>query len=78
MLEIKRTSWQENFNETCQDILEDAFLLDALSQYVTSDGSFMHGERAQYFPQVFSRLSGSLSQHAFDLHCLQNRQDSPL
>ena len=41
MLEIKRTSWQENFNETCQDILEDAFLLDALSQYVTSDGSFM-------------------------------------
>lgn len=70
---MEETRWQKEFDEACQDILEDAFLMDALSLYVINNGSFMHGERGKYFPQVFYRLSDYLSQHALDLHNLQKR-----
>ena len=72
-MEIKKTCWLECFDEACQDILEDAFLLDALAMYVTVGGEFMRNERAEYFPQVFRRLCGYLSQHAWDLHNLEEQ-----
>lgn len=72
-MEIKQISWPEGFCETCQDIVEDAFLLDALAVYAASDGYFMQGERVEYFPQVFGRLCGYLSQHTSDLCCLEKR-----
>lgn len=65
------TNWLNDFDEACQDIMEDAFLLDALAQYTFSDGEFTRGERAEYFPQVFLRLCGYLSQHALDLYNLK-------
>ena len=69
-MEMNRTPWLEDFDEVCQDIMEDAFLLDALAFYLFGDGDFMHNERAEFFPQVFRRLCGYLSQHALDLHNL--------
>ena len=68
---MNESSWAKNLNETRQDIMEDAFLLEALSLYVLSQSSFTKDERAEYFPQVFHRLCGYLSQHAMDLHNLQ-------
>ena len=70
---MRETSWLEDFAETQQDIMEDAFLLDALAVYASADNEFMRGERSEYFPQVFRRLSGYLSQHALDLHNLEKR-----
>lgn len=67
---MKESNWLELFFETRQDILEDAFLLDALSMYVLSNGEFNRGERADYFPQVFQRLCNYLSQHVLELHRL--------
>jgi hypothetical protein len=72
-METKKTSWLDSFDETCQDILEDAFLLDALSMYLFSGGEFTSGERADCFPYVFRRLCGYLSQHAMDLQGLRKR-----
>ena len=72
------TNWLNDFDEACQDIMEDAFLLDALAQYTFSDGEFTRGERAEYFPQVFLRLCGYLSQHVLDLHNLKNRLEPDL
>lgn len=72
---MKDNPWLENFNETCQDIIEDAFLLDALAMYAANDGYFMRSERAEYFPQVFCRLCSYLSQHASDLHRLEKYAD---
>lgn len=70
---MNKTSWQEDFDETCQDILEDAFLLDALSLYLFSGGEFINERWADCFPQVFHRLCGYLSQHVKDLHRLGKR-----
>lgn len=70
---MNKISWQEDFDETCQDILEDAFLLDALSLYLFSNGEFTNERWAECFPQVFHRLCGYLSQHAMDLHRLEKR-----
>lgn len=67
--------WIEDFNETRQDILEDAFLLDALSLYVINNGGFMHDAEGSYFPRVFNRLCNYLSQHALELHRLQKMLD---
>ena len=72
-MEIKKTSWMDSFDETCQDILEDAFLLDALSMYLFSGGEFTRGERTDCFPYVFHRLCGYLSQRAVDLQGLRRR-----
>ncbi len=72
-MEIKKAGWSDDFDETCQDILEDAFLLDALSMYLFSGGEFTRGERADCFPYVFHRLCGYLSQHAMDLQGLRRR-----
>ena len=72
-METKKTSWLDSFDETCQDILEDAFLLDALSMYLFSGGEFTRGERTDCFPYVFHRLCGYLSQHAMDLQGLRKR-----
>lgn len=72
-MEIKKASWSDDFDETCQDILEDAFLLDALSMYLFSGWEFTRGERADCFPYVFRRLCGYLSQHAVDLQGLRRR-----
>ena len=66
-MQIKNTSWLEDFSETCQDIIEDAALLETLAAY-TSGG----GEIAA-FPQVLTRLSDYLSQHATDLRTLEKR-----
>ena len=33
MFTIKETSWLEDFSEAQQDIMEDAFLLEALAWY---------------------------------------------
>ena len=46
-MEIKKTTWLEDFDETRRDILEDALLLDALSAYLTSGGEFTQGERGE-------------------------------
>lgn len=73
MFENKETSWKEDFDETRQDIMEDAFLLEALSLYVINQGYFTKAKQSDYFPQVFYRLCGYLSQHALDLHNLQRR-----
>ena len=50
---MNETSWLDDFDETCQAILEDAFLLDALSMYISSGGEFTFGGRADCFHQVF-------------------------
>jgi hypothetical protein len=70
---MNETSWLDDFDETCQAILEDAFLLDALSMYISSGGEFTCGGRADCFPQVFRRLCDYLSQHAADLHGLRKQ-----
>ena len=70
---MNQSFWLDSFDETCQDILEDAFLLDALSMYMFSDGEFTSDEWADCFPYVFRRLCGYLSQHAMDLHRLEKR-----
>lgn len=70
---MDKISWQKDFDETCQDILEDAFLLDTLSLYLFSGGEFTNERWAECFPQVFHRLCGYLSQHAMDLHQLRRR-----
>lgn len=49
MFTIKETSWLEDFSETQQSIMEEAFLLDALALYAVSNGSFMRGERGNIF-----------------------------
>ena len=68
---MNESSWAKNLNETRQDIMEDAFLLEALSLYVLNQDNFIKDERFNYFPQVFYRLCGYLSQHSMDLHNLQ-------
>jgi len=35
---MEQTSWLQNFSETCQDILEDVVLMEALSAYVEDGG----------------------------------------
>ena len=45
-MEIKKISWLDGFHETCQDIIEDAILLDALAVYTAADSSFLHGDTA--------------------------------
>ena len=70
---MNETSWLDSLDETCQAILEDAFLLDALSMYISSGGEFTCGGRADCFPQVFRRLCDYLSQHAADLHGLRKQ-----
>ena len=72
-MEIKKTTWLEDFEETCQDIMEDAFLLDALAVYVSIDEEFTRGVREDYLPQVYRRLSNYLFQHALELHRLEKR-----
>ena len=72
-MEIKKTCWTEDFAETCQDIMEDAILLDALAAYAAGGGSLICGESMESFPPVFSRLCGYLSQHTSDLRRLENR-----
>lgn len=67
---MKETSWLEDFDETCQALIEDALLLEALSLYLADGG------KAACFPQAFCRLSDYLSQHALDLHNLEKRLDS--
>ena len=71
-MEIKKTTWLEDFDETRRDIL------DALSAYLTSGGEFTQGERGEYLPQVFRRLCGYLSQHALELHRLEERLGAEL
>ncbi len=73
IFKLKETNGQKDFDETRQDIMEDAFLLDALSLYVINQGHFMKSESSDSFPQVFYRLCSCLSQHALDLHNLQKR-----
>ena len=70
---MNETSWLDDFDETCQAILEDAFLLDALSMYISSGGEFTCGGRADCFPQVFRRLCDYLSQPDADLHGLRKQ-----
>ena len=64
-MEIEKTSWLEDFSETCQAIREDSVLLEALAAYISCGGDV--------FPQTLVRLSDYLSQHAADLHCLEAR-----
>lgn len=73
MFTIKETSWLEDFSETQQSIMEEAFLLDALALYAVNNGGLMRGERGEYFPLVFKRLCDYLSQHALELHHLRER-----
>lgn len=77
-MKIEPTPWLELFDETCQDIMEDALLLDALAAYVSGGGELLRGERAACFPQVLRRLCGYLSQHALDLHRLEARLGAQL
>lgn len=48
-MEIEKTSWLEDFSETCQAIREDSVLLEALAAYISCDGDV--------FPQTLVRLS---------------------
>ncbi len=72
-MKLPQTSWLESFEETCQDILEDAFLLDALSVYLFCDKPLLHDGQAEQIPMVLHRLSGYLSQHALELRRLEKR-----
>lgn len=72
-MELKQNSWLEDFDTAQQDIMEDAFLLNALSAYMSASGEFTHREREEYFLQVLHRLCDYLSQHAMDLHQLEKR-----
>lgn len=66
------TIWRDNFCETCQDILEDALLLEALSYYTSSNRPPVEDD---IFPKTFTRLSDYLSQHTSDLRTLKKRLD---
>ena len=75
---MRETYWLEDFEETCQDIMEVTVLLDALSMYLIRGEDFSHVVRAAYVPLVSRRLCGYLSQHALDLHNLKRRLDPDL
>ena len=66
-MEIKPTSWLEDFRETCRAIQEDTLLLEALASYANDR------TEGDCFPQVFDRLCDYLSQHAADLRFLEKR-----
>ncbi len=70
---MRETYWLEDFHETCQDILEDVFLLEAVSMYISNCDCFAPGKKADNFSPVFGRLCGYLSQHALDLRHLEER-----
>ena len=68
-----QSKWLEDFNETCQDMIEDAFLLNALALYISNHEELTSGEWAAYFPPVLHRLCDYLSQHAAELHRLKKQ-----
>lgn len=72
-MEIKKISWLDGFHETCQDIIEDAILLEALAVYTAAGGPFLRGDTAAYFSPTFRRLTSYLSQHVLELYRLEDR-----
>ena len=42
---MQEPCWLEEFKDTCQDIMEDTFLLDAVSKYIANDHYFMPGDQ---------------------------------
>lgn len=67
------TSWLEDFDETCRDIIEDTLLLDALAMYAAADSFFLNRGAAPYLLPVFRRLTDYLTQHVLELHRLEKR-----
>ena len=65
-MEIQPTSWLEDFEETCQDIQEDALLLQALAICLQNVGDSV-------FSATLKRVSDYLSQHVHELHRLEKR-----
>ena len=57
-------SWIEGFDKTCQALLEDTLLLEALAAHICKQEMFSVSARA------FKRLSDYLTQHAGDLRQL--------
>lgn len=70
---MEQSSWLEIFEETCQNIMEDTLLLDALSMYMLCGGTLSRSEREEYFPQSLRRLCDYLVQHALELRRLEKR-----
>ena len=72
-MEIEKSCWLEDFDETCQDIMEDAIFLEALATYMATDNFFMSCGADTYFPLTLKRSTSYLSQHALDLCNLERR-----
>ena len=70
---MQEPCWLEEFKDTCQDIMEDTFLLDAVSKYMANDHYFMPGDQLDCALLVYCRLCDYLSQHVTELHRLEKR-----
>ena len=55
---MQEPCWLEEFKDTCQDIMEDTFLLDAVSKYIANDHYFMPGDQLDCALLVYCRLCG--------------------
>ena len=58
---MQEPCWLEEFKDTCQDIMEDTFLLDAVSKYMANDHYFMPGDQLDCALLVYCRLCDYLS-----------------
>lgn len=66
------STWLEEFDETCQALLEDTLLLEALAAHICKR------EAASVSAQTLKRLSDYLTQHAGDLRQLETRLGASL
>lgn len=67
------TSWLEDFDETCQDIMEDTLLLDALAIYAANGSFFINNGGNTCFSSAFQRLTDYLTQHVLELYRLEKK-----
>ena len=70
----EKSSWLKDFDETCQDIIEDTIFLDALAMYAANGSFFMSSGGADYFSPALQRLTDYLSQHVLELHRPEKRK----
>ena len=68
----RKSSWLEDFDKTCQALLEDTLLLEALAAHICKQEMFSVSARA------LKRLSDYLTQHAGDLRQLEERLGASL
>ena len=68
----RKSSWLVDFDETCQALLEDTLLLEALAAHICKKEMF------SVSAQTLKRLSDYLTQHAGDLRQLEERLGASL